>query len=364
MGGIRTGVIGCGKIAQLQHLPNLKELSATFEIVALCDLSTELLGIVGDQYDVPTERRYHDYEEMLASGLDAVIICNPGTHAPQILAAAVKGVNVLVEKPLCVNTREAGEIAAAVRDAEITAMMAYPKRYEGSVVNAGPIVAKMRDVRFVQASHFHVDNTFHFAGFGLRAATDTPAATRAIINPDVERLVAEELGVEPVPSHILKGYYQTLGSLGHDISILTGFFGWPERVLSTEIWLDGRGVTTTLDYGGNLRAALSWVDVPALDSFKETFEIYGNHERVTLDFPSGFTKGLPTHLAVETTDPGGNVWRRESAWTDNPFLAELAHFGECFSGGVEPNTPILDAVRDIELVVAIVNEFLEDRGQR
>ena len=93
-------------------------------------------------------------------------------------------------------------------------------------------------------------------------------------------------------------------------SVLTGFFGWPEKVLSTEIWLDGRGVTTLLDYGGDLRAALSWVDVPALDSFRETFEIYGNHERVTLDFPSGFTKGLPTHLTVETTDEEGIVWKR------------------------------------------------------
>lgn len=73
-------------------------------------------------------------------------------------------------------------------------------------------------------------------------------------------------------------------------------------MLSTEIWLDGRGVTTLLDYGGNLRAALSWVDVPALDSFKQTFDIYANDERVSLDFPSGFTRGLPTHMTVETTD--------------------------------------------------------------
>ena len=57
---IRIGVIGCGKIAQLQHLPNLKELAATFEISAICDVSDELLGSVGDEYGVPPERRYQD----------------------------------------------------------------------------------------------------------------------------------------------------------------------------------------------------------------------------------------------------------------------------------------------------------------
>ena len=300
---------------------------------------------------------------MLGSGLDAVIICSPGTHAPQILSAAVNGVNTMVEKPLCINTREAAEIAAAVTTAGITAMMAYPKRYERSVATAAPIVAAMQDVRFVQANHFHVDNEYHVRQFGLRAADDTPPETRAIINPDVERLVAEELGLDPLPDHVLKGYYQTLGSLGHDISILTGFFGWPEKVLSTEIWLDGRGVTTMLDYGGDLRAVLSWVDVPRLDSFKETFEIYGNKDRVTLDFPSGFTKGLPTHLTVESSDEDGNVWKRESSWTENPFRAELAHFGDCVTDGVEPDTPVLEAVRDIELIAAIVKRFLDDRGQ-
>ena len=63
---------------------------------------------------------------MLASGLDTVVICNRGTHAPQVIAAAGNWVDVLVETPLCINTREAAEIAAAVAGSGITAMMAYP----------------------------------------------------------------------------------------------------------------------------------------------------------------------------------------------------------------------------------------------
>ena len=40
----------------------------------------------------------------------------------------------------------------------------------------------------------------------------------------------------------------------------------------------------------------------------------------------------------------------------------MAHFGECLIHGAEPDTPVLEAVRDIELVAAIVKEFLNYRG--
>lgn len=40
---VRVGVIGCGLIAQVMHLPYLREMSDRFEIVALCDLSAERL---------------------------------------------------------------------------------------------------------------------------------------------------------------------------------------------------------------------------------------------------------------------------------------------------------------------------------
>ena len=44
MSRIRVGVVGCGGIAQIQHLPHLVELPDVFEIAGLCDLSRELLG--------------------------------------------------------------------------------------------------------------------------------------------------------------------------------------------------------------------------------------------------------------------------------------------------------------------------------
>ncbi|MCY4111606.1 MAG: Gfo/Idh/MocA family oxidoreductase, partial [Chloroflexi bacterium] len=73
MSRLRIGVIGCGGIAQIQHLPHLVELRDEFEIAGLCDLSRELLDHVGDAYGVPPERRHVDYRELVArADIDAV----------------------------------------------------------------------------------------------------------------------------------------------------------------------------------------------------------------------------------------------------------------------------------------------------
>ena len=112
MSRLRVGVIGCGGIAQIQHLPHLVELSSDFEVAGLCDLSRELLAHVGAAYGVPPERRHVEYHELVQrADIDAVIVCNSGTHAPPAIAAARAGKHILVEKPVCYTVAEARAIA-------------------------------------------------------------------------------------------------------------------------------------------------------------------------------------------------------------------------------------------------------------
>ena len=59
---LKVGIVGCGAIAQIQHLPHLRELSDEFEIAGLCDLSPKLLAELGDEYGVPPERRFPDHQ--------------------------------------------------------------------------------------------------------------------------------------------------------------------------------------------------------------------------------------------------------------------------------------------------------------
>jgi predicted dehydrogenase len=98
---LKVGIIGGGAIAQIQHLPILREWSDEFEIGGLADLSKELLATVGDEYQIPPERRFSDYHDLVQSDIDAVIVCPSGSHAAPSIAAAKAGKHVLVEKPMC-----------------------------------------------------------------------------------------------------------------------------------------------------------------------------------------------------------------------------------------------------------------------
>lgn len=42
MARVKLGVVGCGAIAQVQHLPNLAGLTEEFEVTTVCDLSPRL----------------------------------------------------------------------------------------------------------------------------------------------------------------------------------------------------------------------------------------------------------------------------------------------------------------------------------
>ncbi|MDQ6673080.1 MAG: Gfo/Idh/MocA family oxidoreductase [Chloroflexota bacterium] len=366
MSRLKIGVIGCGAIAQIQHLPHLRELDDRFEIGGLADLSPKLLEAVGSDYDVPPERRFLDYRELVRSDVDGVIVCPSGSHAAPSIAAAQAGKHVFVEKPMCTTVREAEAMVAAADAAGVLLMVGYMKRHEPAYQFAQARVREMSDVRFIQVNHLHPDNDLHTSEFKVRRFDDIPGGVRDDWNRQQTQLIAQALDYADgatVPRAIAHAYNLILGSMIHDIGNLHGLFGTPRRVLSSEIWLEGRAVSTVLDYGEQRRAVASWVDLPDLWDFKETLEVYGSRERVLVSFPTGFARGLPSHVTLHgmDADPRKTPWRREYAWHDNPFKLELLHFGECIRSGQPPLTPGSEAVADIQLVGDIVKTYLTSR---
>jgi predicted dehydrogenase len=361
---LSIGIIGCGAIAQIQHLPHLRELSDEFEIGGLADLSPGLLEVVGAEYGVPRERRFLDYHDLVQSPIDGVIVCPSGSHAAPSIAAAEAGKHVLVEKPMCTTVREAEAMVEAAERAGVTLMVAYMKRHEPAYRFAQRQVAEMSDVRFIQVNHLHPDNDLHTAEFRVHRFGDISAEVRARWQAEQAALIAEALDYpqgSAVPDAISHAYNLILGSMIHDIGNLHGLFGPPRRVLSAEIWLDGRAVSTVLDYGEQRRGVVSWVDLPELWDFKETLEVYGSRERVLISFPTGFSRGLPSYVTVHGMDADRTPWRREYAWHDNPFKLELQHFGDCIRTGRPPLTPGREAIADIRLVGDIVKTYLRSR---
>lgn len=89
---IRIGCIGLGTIASCVHLPQVRACK-DFELMEICDIDRERLTSIGEEYGIPTNRRYTDYHELLAcKDVDAIDICTPNdSHFEIALKAAQAG---------------------------------------------------------------------------------------------------------------------------------------------------------------------------------------------------------------------------------------------------------------------------------
>ena len=110
---LKVGIIGTGWIAEA-HIESYKQMPDV-EIVAAADLIPGKAEAFMERYGVEGVRFYPSHKEMLdAEQLDAVSVCTyNATHAECTIYALEKGVNVLLEKPMCVTTEEAVEIMRA-----------------------------------------------------------------------------------------------------------------------------------------------------------------------------------------------------------------------------------------------------------
>jgi predicted dehydrogenase len=350
---IRIGVVGCGAIAQVHHLPNLMMLDQEFEVAGLCDISPTLARTIAEDYGVAFHTS--DYRELLAADLEAVLLCHSDPKTEAALAAFEAGKHVLIEKPLCFSLADIDAVTAAVQASGKVGMAAYMKVYDPAYEIAWREVERMSSIRFVQINHLHTGNEFHLRHLRLKRFDDRPAVPGGTVGD-----IARDVLGDGVPAAAASAFRTVAGSMIHDIYGLRLMMGPPQRVVSTEIWNQGRGINTVLAYESGARCAASWVSLPGLWNFTETLEVYAEDRRVMVNYPSGFARGIPSRVAVHGVDGEGRTFCKEPAveW-DNAFLCEMRHFHSCITGSVSCRTPVEDARHDIALVIDIVKAYLD-----
>lgn len=126
-GIVRTGLIGCGKIAP--YHAQAFAASPRSRFVAVCDGQTERADAFAFEYGVP--RVFSDPVALLQSGeVDAVSICTPHpSHADLVVAAAEAGVHVLCEKPVAITLADANRMVEAADRAGVTFGVIFQRRF-------------------------------------------------------------------------------------------------------------------------------------------------------------------------------------------------------------------------------------------
>lgn len=155
-GKIKVGIVGCGQIARVSHLPGFNEIRDA-EVSALYDVKAKPAGKCRDGF-VPNAEVFTNFERFLDSGLDAVSICTPTVyHCEQTLAAFSKGLHVLCEKPISTDLKNATRMVNAARRAGKVLHINHSMRYNplhstvAKLIESGKI-GKVLHMRCIRAS--------------------------------------------------------------------------------------------------------------------------------------------------------------------------------------------------------------------
>ena len=351
---IRIGVVGCGAIAQVHHMPNLHALQDLFEVTAVCDVSAGAAAYVANRFNVP--QHFTDYRDLLATDVEAVLLCQSDPKTDVAIAVFDAGKHLFIEKPMCFSLQETDAIIAAHKRSGKVGQVGYMKVYDPAYEYAKQEVDDMKNVRFVQVNHLHPSNDLHVRQFHVERFDDIPAD--AMTSTRAARTAARQEAIGDVPPHVEGAFYLLSGSMIHDIYGMRTMMGVPNKVVSSEIWFDGRAVTMTLEYPSGTRCVASWVDLPNLWDFRETLEVYGDDKRVLITYPTGFSRGILSTVTVQGVDEKGTTYRLEPAidW-ESAFSRELRHFYDCVVNGATCRTPVESARDDIALIIDVIKAY-------
>lgn len=97
-------------------------------VVAVCDSSTYVLGVLGKYTGLQT---FSDYDRMLDEvELDAVVIATPTrSHVALVRAALERDIHAFCEKPLTLDPAEADELARLAEQRGLVTQVGYHNRY-------------------------------------------------------------------------------------------------------------------------------------------------------------------------------------------------------------------------------------------
>ena len=127
---VRVGVIGAGIWGAMHARAYAQHASA--DLVGICDLDeTRAKKLAGD---LGVAKTFTSVDALLDEGLDGISVATPDTaHCAPVLAAAGKGVNVLVEKPLSTSIDECRQMIDAAKAANVLLMVDWHNRWNPPV---------------------------------------------------------------------------------------------------------------------------------------------------------------------------------------------------------------------------------------
>jgi predicted dehydrogenase len=350
---LRVGVVGGGLITQAVHLPALCALAEHFAVVAIAEPSPAVATALAARCGA---RPYARWEELLEHvGLDAVIVCSPNhTHAAIVLAALDRGLDVFVEKPLCLDPADAQRIVARQARTGRVVQVGYMKRFDPAYASLiDGIAGHAETLRMIETTT--VDPGMAREPFvpwsQMVSGRDVPAeVVRAGRSSEAAQVAAATGCEDPVAARAYADVF--LGALIHDVNLVHGALeslglALPAMPVAAASWSGATAASVTLEVGDQLRWHSSWLLLPAVEHFRERVRLYFDDAVHAVDFDAPyFTQVAAVHEVTRRGAAGGVRVERRARVLDS-YRAELRHFHACVTEGVRCRTDARQASADV-----------------
>ena len=135
---VKIGIIGCGKIAQIRHIPEYVT-NEHAELAGFFDLNQSRAEGIAEQY---SGKVYPSVQELLADpDIDAVSVCTANhTHAEITIEALQAGKHVLCEKPMATTLQDCEAMVDAANKTNRTLMIGHNQRLTKTHIKAKELI--------------------------------------------------------------------------------------------------------------------------------------------------------------------------------------------------------------------------------
>jgi predicted dehydrogenase len=137
---LKVGVVGCGLISKLRHIPAYKRLK-DLDVMAVCDLNEELAKDTAKKFEIPNF--YTDVSKMFfEEELDIVDICvPPQIHAAIAIKAMESGAHVIMEKPMATKVSDCKEMIKVSKNNNVKLSVVHNDLFHSPFIQAKELVS-------------------------------------------------------------------------------------------------------------------------------------------------------------------------------------------------------------------------------
>jgi predicted dehydrogenase len=352
---LKIGIIGCGLITQVEHLPNLLALPELFEVVGVVDPSAKVRRALAERYGVGT---FPTADDLFTRELDCVVIATPDAyHVELTIAALGRGLNVFVEKPLGYDPADADRVISARDAAKRVVQLGYMKRFDPAYLALCDLMHRHGGrLKAVNVEVFDPDFWPFTAHRTVHLGDDVPENLIRENGSKRAEQIERALGFAPSRDGA-KGFAGPLcSSIVHDVNLVAGALAAIGETIAepkgATLFDDDAGVSAIATASNGAPISLNWHTVPKLAWYSERLTFAFEDAVFELKFPSPYLNHQPTELIERRSDGLHLSETLHRPSYEEPFVTEMRAFHAAANAGRSDKNTVEDARRDIALLVA------------